>query len=170
MALKAFKLFSFPILLLMAVSCSTADFSSSLIEEDKLYVTRIFVGNFIDYIHTSPDIYGNPDLIWISTTRDSIHGKIAAFGKDCKFAPGERLYLRRIITTNGKNEAWVYQVENSSSIFYTINEYHNHRNVLVTTLFDTGIEERVPFSFTPPEKLAQGIEAETEVSPDIALK
>lgn len=125
------------VLVCTAVSCITGNKSASVIEEDKLYVTRIYVGNFLDSQYTKSDPYGNPDLIWISTTQDTIHGKISAYGKECLFAPGERLYLRRVLTTNGRNEAWVYQVENSASTGYLVYEYQDHNKGLVESWFNT---------------------------------
>jgi hypothetical protein len=125
------------LLLCMTCSCITVTKPFSVIEEDKLYVTRIFVGNYLDYQHTASDANGNPDLIWITTTQDSIHGKISAYSKECSFSPGERLFLRRVLTTTGRSQAWVYQVENSDTVSYKINEYQNHNNILVETLFNT---------------------------------
>jgi hypothetical protein len=119
------------LLLFVAVSCTTAERSSSLIEEDKLYTTRIYIGNYIGYRFTPSDDNGNPDLIWISTTRDSIHGKISAHGRECIFAPGDRLYINRILTTNGKSESWLYRIENSDSVSYRVNEYRSHNKHLV---------------------------------------
>ena len=118
-------------LLVVAVSCTTAEKSSSLIEEDKLYTTRIYIGNYIGYRFTPSDDNGNPDLIWITTTRDSIHGKISAHGRECIFTPGERLYINRVLSTNGKSESWLYRIENSDSVSYMINEYRNHNKHLV---------------------------------------
>lgn len=158
--LRRSKIFMLPLLLLLAASCSTTEKFSSLIEEDKLYVTRIFIGNFIDYQHTSPDRYGNPDLIWVTTTLDSIHGKISAFSKECKFSKGERLYMRRVIVAEGKEDRWAYLIENSSSVGYKINEYQNHKNVIVETLFDAGPDTRLPLYVIPPGNLAR----ETEVT------
>jgi len=121
------KISSFLILSCTAVSCITGNKSTSLVEEDKLYVTRFFVGNFLDYQHTSADSKGNPDLIWITTSLDSIHGKIPAYSKECHFTPGERLYLRRVLAVNGKSEAWVYRVENADTVNYMLNEYQDHK-------------------------------------------
>ncbi len=130
MAHRNIKLSSFLILLCTAVSCITGNRSASLVEEDNLYVTRIFVGNFLDYKHTASDSKGNPDLIWITTSRDSIHGKISAYSKECHFTPGERLYLRRVLAVNGKSEAWVYRIENADTVNYMLNEYQNHNKDL----------------------------------------
>jgi len=130
------------------------DRSSSVIEEDKLYVTRTYIGNYLDYNHTTPDMYGNPDLIWISTTLDSIHGQISAYGKECKFSAGERLYIRRVLTDTGKEEKWVYQVENNASS-YLINEYQKHNNVLVSTWFDSRADTTEADYLILNERLAQ---------------
>jgi len=149
------KILSFLMLLCMTASCSMMDKSSSVIEEDKLYVTRKYVGNYLDYRHTTPDMYGNPDLIWITTTLDSIYGKISAFGKDCTFTEGDRLFLRRVLTTSGKDQKWIYQIENDASAYYMINEYQNHNNVIVKTWFNTIPENTSPYNFISSERLAQ---------------
>lgn len=128
---------AFVILLLMTCSCSTVDKPASTVEEDKMYMTRIYIGNFIDFRHTASDDNGNPDLIWITTTRDSIHGRISAHGRECLFSPGEKLYISRILSTNGKSQSWQYLIENSDTIRYMINEYHNHKKDLVGTWLNT---------------------------------
>jgi hypothetical protein len=130
MAHRNIKISSFLILVCTAVSCITGNKSTSLVEEDNLYLTRFFVGNFLSYQHTTADSKGNPDLIWITTSRDSIHGKISAYGKECHFTPGERLYLRRVLTENEKSEAWVYRIENADTVNYMLNEYQAHKRGL----------------------------------------
>jgi hypothetical protein len=57
---------------------------------------------------------------------DSIHGRISLYSKVCAFSEGERLYLRRVQVDKGPGAFWVYQVENSDSVSYRINEYRNH--------------------------------------------
>ena len=120
----------------LTASCSSSKTSSSLTEEDKLYVTRKYIGNFVSYIHTDPDHFGNPDLIWLRTSMDSIHGRISAYSKECAFSEGERLYLRRVQVDTGAEAYWVYQVENSDSLRYMINEYHNHDTAPLQSWFD----------------------------------
>ncbi len=137
MAHRNLKILSFLILVCTAVSCITGNKSTSPVEEDKLYVTRIFVGDFLDYQHTTADSKGNPDLIWITTSRDSIHGKIPAYSKECHFTPGERLYLRRVLSVNGKSEAWVYRIENADTVNYMLNEYQAHKRGLVEAWLGT---------------------------------
>lgn len=152
---------SFLILLLLASSCSVVEKSASGIEENKLYVTRMYVGNYLDYRHTSPDKFGNPDLIWISTTLDSIHGKISAYGIECGFTKGERLYLRRVMSGTGKNARWIYQVENNSSA-YPVNEYQNHNDDMVEAWFGTTSEDPVQYYLSAPEPVAQKADDHTE--------
>gem|GEM_PF-196106 len=137
MAHRNIKISSFLILVCTAVSCITGNRSASLVEEDNLYVTRFFVGNFLDYQHTAADSKGNPDLIWITTSRDSIHGKISAYSKECLFTPGERLYLRRVLAVNGKSEAWVYRIENADTVNYMLNEYQDHNKGQVDSWLGT---------------------------------
>lgn len=137
MEYRIIKLLPLLILVCTAVSCTTGNKSASVIEEDKLYATRIYVGNFLDSQYTKSDPYGNPDLIWITTSQDSLYGKISVYGKECLFTPGERLYLRRILSVNRKSEAWVYQIENSATASYLIYEYQIHNKGLVESWMNT---------------------------------
>jgi len=115
----------------MVISCSSSSKSESALEEDRLYVTRRYIGNFEDYRHTAPPSFGDPHLIWIKTTQDSTFGKISAYSRDCAFNAGDRLYLNRKYVTPGVFGYWVYQIENDSSVFYRVCEYQNDRKVLV---------------------------------------
>lgn len=128
-----------PVLLLLTliavVSCSTSERYSSAIDEDRLYVTRRYIGEFEDYRHTAPARFGDPHLIWIKTSQDSAFGKISAYSRDCGFNPGDRLYLRRKYVTPGIYGYWIYQIENDSSVFYRISEYQNDRKVLVQSWY-----------------------------------
>lgn len=154
------KILSFLILACTAVSCITGNRSASLVEEDNLYVTRFYVGNFLGYQHTSADSKGNPDLIWITTSRDSIHGKISAYSKECLFTPGERLYLRRVLAVNGKSEAWVYRIENADTVNYMLNEYQDHKKGQVAAWLNSDPDNQ-PLSIPAlPENLAQKNEGE----------
>ena len=135
----------------LTASCSTSNTSSSLIEEDKLYVTRKYIGNFLSYLHTEPDHFGNPHLIWLETTMDTIHGRISLYSKECAFSEGERLYLRRVQIDNGANAFWVYQVENSDSVSYRINEYRNHDSVSLQSWFENAADNPVNLSILVPE-------------------
>ncbi|MCU0378876.1 MAG: hypothetical protein MUC78_11530 [Bacteroidales bacterium] len=146
------KVTAYVVLLLLVFSCSTIDKPASTPEEDKLFMTRIYIGNFLDYRHTSSDDNGNPDLIWITTTRDSIHGKISAHGRECLFTPGERLYISRVQSAIGKGEAWQYRIENSDTIRYLINEYHDHRRDLVGSWLNTLPDSQLPSDSVSPGK------------------
>jgi len=119
----------------MVISCSTSSKSESALEEDRLYVTRSYIGDFEDYRHTAPPSFGDPHLIWIKTTQDSTFGKISAYSKDCEFCSGDRLYLRRKYVTPGVFGYWIYQIENDSSIFYRVCEYQNDRKVLIQSWY-----------------------------------
>ena len=58
----------FLVLMGIFISCSTTRKSSSLLQEEQLLITRKYIGNFVDYCHTGPEIAGGKDLIWIKTT------------------------------------------------------------------------------------------------------
>jgi hypothetical protein len=155
MSRRKTRILALLMLVCLAVSCGTVNRASLPVEEDKLYVTRIYVGDFLGYKHTVSDANGIPDLIWLTTTNDSIHGKISAYSKECAFTPGERLYLRRALTISGKSQAWVYQVENSDSVNYMINEYQDHSTALVDTWFNALPDTPAPADSVSPVKLAQ---------------
>lgn len=123
------------LLTISAISCSTSNRSGSEIEEDRLYVTRRYIGDFEDFRHTAPGSFGDPHLIWIKTTQDSAFGKISAYSRDCGFNTGDRLYLRRKYVTPGVFGYWIYQIENDSSVFYRLCEFQNDRKVLVQSWY-----------------------------------
>lgn len=110
-------------------SCSTSRNSSSLLREDQLFVTRKYIGNFLEYCHTGPQIVGGKDLIWIKTTVFPTYGKISAYGTTCNFAVGDKIYLKPVNSTGGDLGDWVYQVENESSISYKVSEFRFENNV-----------------------------------------
>jgi hypothetical protein len=141
----------FIILVSLTASCSTINTSSSLIEEDKLYVTRKYIGNFLSYLHTEPDHFGNPNLIWLETTMDSVHGRISAYSKECAFSEGERLYLRRVQVDKGQDAFWVYEVENGDSVRYKINEYQNHNTAPLQSWFDNTPDNPLNLFILSPE-------------------
>lgn len=99
------------ILTLMLVSCTTSRNSSSF-PEDEFFLTRKYVGNFVEYSSSSPYYHGGPHIITITTTQDSLYGKISAYSRDCNFAAGDRLYIRRVYKTRGTFGNWKYQIEN----------------------------------------------------------
>ncbi|MFZ2285559.1 MAG: hypothetical protein WAV93_01095 [Bacteroidales bacterium] len=129
------KLTFFLLLISAVISCTTTDRSSSAIDEDRLYVTRRYIGDFEDFRHTAPPGFGDPHLIWIKTTRDTTFGKISAYSRDCEFHAGDRLYLRRKYVTPGVFGYWIYQIENDSSVFYRVCEYQNDKKVLVQSWY-----------------------------------
>lgn len=124
-----------PVVFILAASCSTSNRAVTEPEEDRLYVTRMYIGDYQDFRHTVPERFGDPHLIWIKTTSDSTFGKISACSKDCGFREGERLYLRRKYVTPGIYGYWIYQIENDSSVFYRVCEYQNDKKVLVQSWY-----------------------------------
>ena len=113
------------------ISCSTTKKSSSLVHAEQLYLTRKYIGDFIDYSHTGPQIVGGKDLIWIKTTIYSAYGKISAYSKTCDFSVGDRIYLRPTHSIPGNFGYWEYQVENDSSVSYTVSEFRYENNVFL---------------------------------------
>lgn len=129
------KKFLFLILVVIIVSCSTEKKSGSVLRSGELVTTRKYIGNFIDYCHTGPDVFGSDNLIWIKTTVYPAYGKLSAYSKNCRFLEGERIYLKRISPNPGPFGNWEYQVENDSSVVYRVSEYRYENNVLVLAWF-----------------------------------
>jgi hypothetical protein len=123
------------LLIVSSVSCVTTKQAS--IPEDRLLQTRKYVGIFLDYRHTAPERFGDPNLIWIKTTMEDNYGKISAYSKDCKFTEGERLFIRRIYyAPGGVTGYWIYQIESrDESINYRLSEYQYDKKQLVQALF-----------------------------------
>ena len=124
-----------PLLMLIMVSCSTTTRSVSQPEEENLFITRMYIGDYEDYRHTAPARVGDPHLIWIKTSRDSTYGKISAYSRDCRFHKGERLFLRRKYVSPGPFGYWLYQIENDSSLYYKVSEFQHDRKVLIQSWY-----------------------------------
>ena len=115
---------------IFSYSCSTVEKSYSKMDEDQLLVTRKYVGDYIEYRRTNPDDFKGYNLIWISTTQDTIYGKISAFGKKCRFSPGDRLFLKRTyLAPGGISGYWIYRIENDSNVRYRLTGYQHDRKV-----------------------------------------
>jgi hypothetical protein len=126
------------ILILIATisSCTAMKKFSSVPEEEELYITRKYVGVFVEYRHTGPEDLNGPNIIWIKTSLESIYGKISAQGKKCEFREGDRLYLRRTFYNPGVVSGyWIYHIENDSSVSYRATEFQHDRQVLIDTWF-----------------------------------
>ena len=115
------------------ISCSTAKKSSTFLQEEQFLITRKYIGNFVDYCHTGPEIVGGSDLIWIKTTIYSNYGKISVYGKKCKFSVGDKIYLKPIYSTPGNFGNWVYQIENDSSVVYRVSDIRFENNFFTRT-------------------------------------
>lgn len=127
------KRFLFLNLLFFIVSCSAVKESSSLGQEKQIIITRRYIGNFIDFSHTGPQIIGGKDLIWIKTTVYSTFGKISAYGKKCDFKVGDKIYLKPTNTSQWEFGNWEYQIENDSSVGYMVSEFRFERNVFTSS-------------------------------------
>ena len=123
------------IVICISVSCNTTRKISSRVTEDQLVNTRRYIGEFIDYRYTGPEIFGGTPLIWIKTSLFSSFGKLSAYGNKCSFSVGDKLYLRRMYPTPDIHGKWLYQIENDSSVVYRVSEYKYENNVLVTASF-----------------------------------
>ena len=119
----------FFVLMFLIISCSITKKSSSLPQEDQLIVSRRYIGNFIDYSHTGPQIVGDNDLIWIKTTIYHSYGKISAYSRTCDFSVGDKIYLKLISTTPENFGGLMYQIENDSSVNYMVSEFRFENNI-----------------------------------------
>lgn len=124
----------FLLLITVTVSCATTE-KAGVLPEDELFITRKYVGDFVDSRHTSPEKPGSPHIIWIKTTQDTIYGKISAYSRDCEFVKGDRLFLRRVYQSPGIFGYWIYQIENDNDIWYRISEFQHDNKVLVQVWF-----------------------------------
>jgi hypothetical protein len=114
-------------------SCGTTNNLSTIVQEEQMIVTRKYIGNFIEYYHTSPDLVGGEDLIWIRTSVFNTFGRISAYSKTCKFSPGEKIYLKPTSSTPDNFGYWEYQIENDDSVSYKISDYRFENNAFVHT-------------------------------------
>jgi hypothetical protein len=130
------KKLGFLFLLLIVVSCASVN-KSGLLPEDELFVTRKFVGNFIEGVITPPGSFGNPPLLSITTTLDTLYGKISVYSKKCDFLPGDRLYVRRVYQATGAFGSWVYQIENEKPerVTYKVSGFQSGKKVLAQSWF-----------------------------------
>lgn len=129
------KVIAFLIFFISLVSCSITN--PSFQQEGELFITRKYVGDFIDYSYTQPDKLEDPHLIWIRTTMESSYGKIAVNSKTCCFEPGERLYVSRINSNRGSVwSSWTYRLESDRhNIGYMVSQTQSANKGLVRTWF-----------------------------------
>lgn len=118
----------FLISLSIMISCSTARRSSSILKEDQIVITRKYIGIFIEYVYTNPQIVGGADLIWIKTSIYNTYGKISAYGKTCSFSAGDKIYLKPINSTPDEYGNWLYQIENDNSVSYRLSDFRFENN------------------------------------------
>jgi hypothetical protein len=106
------------------------------LKEEKLFISRKYVGKFLDFRQTGPNDYNGPNIIWIKTTMDNTFGKISAFGKKCEFSIGDNLYIKRsYYSPGGVFGYWEYRIENDSSVYYRVSDYQYDQKVLVESWF-----------------------------------
>lgn len=122
--------------MLAGISCVSFN-KSGLFPEDELFVTRKFVGNFVECEIIPPSYFGNPHLISITTTLDTLYGKISAYSKKCDFLQGDRLYVRRVYQTTGVFGSWIYEIENENPIriSYQISQFQSGKKILAQSWF-----------------------------------
>jgi len=129
------NLLRFVLLIIIFQSCGIIKQTS--LPEDELFLTRKYVGNFIECRHTGPERFGDPHFIWIKTTQDSVYGKISAYSRSCEFITGDPLFLRRTYYSPGNLSGyWIYQIESSNEkVYYRVSKFQYGNKVLVQTWF-----------------------------------
>ena len=115
------------------LSCSATRNVCPAYRSDNLIITKKYIGNFIDYRHTGPEICAGTDLIWIKTTATDSYGKISAYGKTCDFRPGEKIYLNSTYAGGKAPGKFQYMIGNDSSVYYTVSEYRFENKNFVRT-------------------------------------
>jgi hypothetical protein len=109
---------------------------SANVTENKLLISRKYVGKFLDYRQTISKTELGPNILWIKTSMENEFGKISAYGKKCDFLIGDKLYLKRTYyNPGGISGYWTYQIENDSSVFYRVTDFQHDRKVPVETWF-----------------------------------
>jgi hypothetical protein len=121
----------FLVMMSVIVSCSISKRTSSGPDKDELYLTRRYIGRFIDYRHTGPEIIQGTDLIWIKTDMVDNFGKISAYSKTCNFSAGDKIYLKSTYSIPGASGLFGYQIENDSSVCYRVSEYQYENKMFV---------------------------------------
>ena len=121
--------------IVVIISCSRFTQNTSSVKDDELYITRRYIGDFLDYKKSSAGSFGVPPIVWIKTTRDSVYSNISVYSNKCEFSVGDKLYLRRKYSFSSGFGYWFYQIENDSSIFYQIKEFADDNKVLVQRWF-----------------------------------
>ena len=107
-----------------------------IFQEDKLFISRKYVGKFLDFRQTGPKDSNGPNIIWIKTSLEATLGKISAYGKKCEFSVGDNLYIRRAYySPGGVSGFWVYQIENDSSVYYRVTDFQYDHKVYAETWF-----------------------------------
>lgn len=110
-------------IIITVILCSCTVTSRIGIQEDKMFVTRKYVGQYVEYRFVKVRFI-DPNICWIKTSLDSIYGKIPVHGKSIKYQAGEYLYLRRVYFNLPGNSGgfWTYLIESNNSryIYYTL--------------------------------------------------
>lgn len=101
------------LLMIAAGSCAVSDHTASLQPEDKLFVSRKYVGQYVSS-STERLGFGMPRVTYVQTDSKE-YDSIVIYGKDCKFVQGERLYIRCRWVQPSAAGYWAYELEGEAA-------------------------------------------------------
>ncbi len=131
----------FLIFICLFISCTAEKKSYSHLRNNELSVTRRYIGNFLDYSHTGPEVFGGFILSGSGQLSLTHMGKFRHMVKTANSIPGDKIYLKRMYSTPGPYGNWEYQIENDSSVVYRMSNYRYENNVLVQAIVLRRIRE-----------------------------
>jgi hypothetical protein len=132
------------LLMMLLTSCATLQRSTIL--EDEFFITNKYVGDFIGYTVVKTK-FNEPDMIAIQTNYREIYGLIYAYGTNCKFVKGERLYLtREYFEFNTIYGCWSYIIKTDYDFApvetqYRVSEFQPDVHELISSWFLPGYME-----------------------------
>ena len=124
------------LMLTLTTSCGFVNMFKPAAEEEAFFVSRKYIGVFIDFRQTGPDDLAGPNILWIKTSMEDEFGKISAYGKKCDFTPGDRLFIRRTLYDPGISMGyWEFYIENDSAVSYKATEFQHDHKIYTETFF-----------------------------------
>ena len=109
-------------LILLSIVCLSACSATSHIKEDKLYITRRYIGSFVSC--TKLDNH----RLMIETTKVDDYGMVFIRGSEHKFNAGQRLYIKRVrVRYPIQDQYWAYFVESDTKRHTLLNSRYGYK-------------------------------------------